>query len=251
MGWCIRSCAARSVGPLPRNEPVDNAGMTELILLRHGETDWNRELRFQGQVDVPLNAVGHTQAQRLAQRLAAEPVHHLVSSDLLRTRQTAQPILELARTAQSPSLVTDAMLREQNFGRIDGMRVEDIKTQHADVWAGWTQFQSDYAVPDGESTRQFHTRVMDAMHRLAAAYAGQTLVVVTHGGVLDMLYRTVHGLGLNGPRQSTIPNAGYNRVRFDGNRFDILHWADTTHLDGMPPQPVYDQTRIAVATSTV
>lgn len=222
--------------------------MTEFILLRHGETDWNRELRFQGQVDVPLNAVGHTQAQRLAQRLAVEPVHHLVSSDLLRTRQTAQPILDLARTAQAPSLVTDAMLREQNFGRIDGMRVEDIKTQHADVWAGWTQFQSDYAVPDGESTRQFHTRVMDAMHRLAAAYAGQTLVVVTHGGVLDMLYRTVHGLGLNGPRQSTIPNAGYNRVRFYGNRFDILHWADTTHLDGMPPQPVYDQTRIAAST---
>ena len=251
MGWCIRSCAARSAGPLPKNEPADNAGMTELILLRHGETDWNRELRFQGQVDVPLNAVGHTQAQRLAQRLAAEPVHHLVSSDLLRTRQTAQPILELARTAQSPSLVTDAMLREQNFGRIDGMRVEDIKTQHADVWAGWTQFQSDYAVPDGESTRQFHTRVMDAMHRLAAAYAGQTLVVVTHGGVLDMLYRTVHGLGLNGPRQSTIPNAGYNRVRLDAGTFSILNWADTTHLEGLPPQPVYDQSRIAVATTTV
>ena len=219
--------------------------MTEFILLRHGETDWNRELRFQGQVDVPLNATGHAQAQRLAQRLAAEPVHHIVSSDLLRTRQTAQPILGLAPLAQSPALVTDAMLREQNFGRIDGMRVEDIKSQHADVWAGWTQFQSDYAVPDGESTRQFHARVMDAIHRLAAVYAGQTLVVVTHGGVLDMLYRTVHGLGLNGPRQSTIPNAGYNRVRFDGNRFAILHWADTTHLDGMPPQPVYDQTRVA------
>ena len=249
MGWCIRSCAARSVGPLPRNEPVDNAGMTELILLRHGETDWNRELRFQGQVDVPLNAVGHAQAQRLAQRLAAEPVHHIVSSDLLRTRQTAQPILGLAPLAQSPELVTDAMLREQNFGRIDGMRVEDIKTQHADVWAGWTQFQSDYAVPDGESTRQFHTRVMDAIHRLAAAYAGQTLVVVTHGGVLDMLYRTVHGLGLNGPRQSTIPNAGYNRVRLDAGNFSILNWADTTHLEGLPPQPVYDQARVAATPS--
>ena len=54
--------------------------MTELILLRHGETDWNRELRFQGQVDVPLNATGHAQARRLAQRLLAEPIHHLVSS---------------------------------------------------------------------------------------------------------------------------------------------------------------------------
>lgn len=220
--------------------------MTEFILLRHGETDWNRELRFQGQVDVPLNAIGHAQAQRLAQRLAAEPVQHLVSSDLLRTRQTAQPILDLAPPARFPALVTDAMLREQNFGHIDGMRVEDIKTRHADVWAGWTRFQSDYVVPGGESTRQFHARVMDAMQRLAAVHTGQTLVVVTHGGVLDMVYRTVHGLGLNGPRQSTIPNAGYNRVRFDRGTFDILDWADTAHLEGLPAQPVYDQRRVVL-----
>ncbi len=218
--------------------------MTEFILLRHGETDWNRELRFQGQVDVPLNTTGHAQAERLARRLGEKSVHHLISSDLLRTRQTAQPILETAMATQMQSLVTDATLREQNFGRIDGMRVEDIKTEHADVWAGWTEFQSDYAVPDGESTRQFHDRVMSALQRLAATHSGQTLVVVTHGGVLDMVYRTVRGLGLNGPRQSTIPNAGYNRVRFDGGIFDILDWADTAHLDGLPPQPVYDQTQV-------
>lgn len=224
--------------------------MTELILLRHGETDWNRELRFQGQVDVPLNAVGHAQAQRLAQRLAGETVHHLVSSDLVRTRQTAQPIVQQLHPTQTLDMVTNAMLREQNFGSVDGMRVEDIKTQHADVWAGWTQFQADFVIPGGESTRQFHARVIAAIAQLATQHPEQTLVVVTHGGVLDMVYRTAQGLGLNGPRQSAIPNAGYNRVRFDGSRFDILHWADTTHLEGMPAQPVYDQTRIAVEIST-
>ena len=223
--------------------------MTELILLRHGETEWNRELRFQGQVDVPLNATGHAQAQRLAQRLVGEPIDHLVSSDLSRARQTADPFARQVQASRGIGLDVDAALREQAFGRIDGMRVEDIKRDHADVWAGWTQFQSDYAVPDGESTRQFHARVMDAIHRLAAVYAGQTLVVVTHGGVLDMLYRTVHGLGLNGPRQSTIPNAGYNRVRLDAGTFSILNWADTTHLEGLPPQPVYDQARVAATPS--
>ena len=65
--------------------------MTELILIRHGETDWNRELRFQGQIDVPLNDTGHAQAQRVAMQLAGESVQHLVSSDLLRARQTAMP----------------------------------------------------------------------------------------------------------------------------------------------------------------
>lgn len=218
--------------------------MTELILLRHGETDWNRELRFQGQVDVPLNAVGHAQAERLAQRLAGEPVHHLVSSDLVRTRQTAQPIVRQLLPTLVLDTVTDAMLREQNFGSVDGMRVADIRAQHADVWDGWTQFQADFVIPGGESTRQFHARVMAAVQRLVKAHPGQTLVVVTHGGVLDMVYRTALGLGLNGPRQSAIPNAGYNRVRCDGDVFKILHWADTLHLDGMPPQPVYNQTAV-------
>ena len=219
--------------------------MTELILLRHGETEWNRELRFQGQVDVPLNATGHVQAQRLAQRLAAEPIDHLVSSDLSRARQTADPFARQVQVSRGIGLDVDAALREQAFGRIDGMRVEDIKRDHADVWAGWMQFQSDYVVPDGESTRQFHTRVMAALWQLVASHPGRTLAVVTHGGVLDMVFRTARGLGLEGPRQSAIPNAGISRVRMHDGVVELLQWADTAHLEGMPAQPVYDQQRLA------
>ena len=219
--------------------------MTELILLRHGETEWNRELRFQGQVDVPLNATGHAQAQRLAQRLAGEPIDHLVSSDLSRARQTADPFARQVQASRGIGLEVDAALREQAFGRIDGMRVEDIKRDHADVWAGWTQFQSDYVVPDGESTRQFHTRVMAALWQLVASHPGRTLAVVTHGGVLDMVFRTARGLGLEGPRQSAIPNAGISRVRMQDGVVELLQWADTAHLEGMPAQPVYDQQRLA------
>ena len=219
--------------------------MTELILLRHGETEWNRELRFQGQVDVPLNATGHAQAQRLAQRLAGEPIDHLVSSDLSRARQTADPFARQVQASRGIGLDVDAALREQAFGRIDGMRVEDIKRDHADVWAGWTQFQSDYVVPDGESTRQFHTRVMAALWQLVASHPCRTLAVVTHGGVLDMVFRTARGLGLEGPRQSAIPNAGISRVRMQDGVVELLQWADTAHLEGMPAQPVYDQQRLA------
>jgi 2,3-bisphosphoglycerate-dependent phosphoglycerate mutase len=214
--------------------------MTELILIRHGETDWNRELRFQGQVDVPLNAVGHEQARRLAQRLAGEKVHQLYQSDLTRTVQTAQPVAsELALPG-----ISDATLREQAFGRVDGMRVDDIKLQYPEAWEGWLRFDADYAMPEGETTRQFHARVMDAVRRLAVAHPGQTLLVVTHGGVLDMIYRTARALGLNGPRQSDIPNAGVNRVRLQGDRIDILDWADVRHLADMPAQPVYDQRKL-------
>lgn len=215
--------------------------MTELILIRHGETDWNRELRFQGHVDVSLNATGLEQARRLAARMAGERAAALYASDLLRARQTAQPI----GTQLELNPFTEAGLREQSFGRVDGMRVDDIKTQLPEAWEGWLRFEEDYAMPEGESTRQFHARVMDAVQRVAAAHPDQTVVIVTHGGVLDMIYRTARSLGLSGPRQSEIPNAGFNRVRMRSDGIDILNWAETQHLADLPPQPVYDQIKLA------
>ena len=222
--------------------------MTELILVRDGETDWNRELRFQGQVDVPLNATGREQARRVAQRLLAARfgVEHLVCSDLLRTRQTAEPAAQALLPHLSLDAVGDPGLREQNFGIVDGLRVQDVKTEHAEAWERWVRFEADYGMPGGETTRQFHTRVMDAVQRIAQQYAGKTVLVVTHGGVLDMVWRTAQGLGLDGPRQSDIPNAGLNRVRVQGGAIEVLHWADTRHLQDLPAQPVYDQTKLVV-----
>jgi 2,3-bisphosphoglycerate-dependent phosphoglycerate mutase len=200
--------------------------MTELILIRHGETDWNRELRFQGQIDVPLNATGHEQARRIGLRLAQEDVHTLVCSDLMRAQQTALPVTQNRPSKQALQPILDVALREQSFGVIEGLLVADIKAQFPDEWAQWMQFDADYAFAGGESVRQFHTRV---------------LAVVTHGGVLDMIYRSAKALPLSGPRQSLIPNAGLNRVRIEGEAINILEWADIEHLSDMPPQPVYDQ----------
>lgn len=222
--------------------------MTELILIRHGETDWNRELRFQGHVDVPLNATGHEQARRLAERLAADRpvVHHLICSDLIRTQQTATPSLQVLFPQARIDTLTDSALREQAFGVVDGKRVDDVKLEHADAWAQWLRFEADYAMPGGETTRQFHSRVMDAVRRIALEHTGKTVMVVTHGGVLDMIWRTARGTGLDGPRQSDIPNAGFNRVRVEGDVVEVLDWADVRHLADLPAQPVYDQTKLVV-----
>lgn len=219
--------------------PIDGS-MTEFVLVRHGETDWNRELRFQGHVDVGLNAIGLEQARRLAARLAGEPAAHLYASDLLRAQQTARPVAEQLGLAG----VAQAALREQAFGVVDGMRVDDIKLQHPQAWEGWLRFHEDYCMPGGETTRQFHARVMEAVHRIAADHRGATVVVVTHGGVLDMVYRTARGLPLGGPRQSQIPNAGVSRVIVRASGIEILSWAETAHLADLPAQPVYDQLKL-------
>jgi 2,3-bisphosphoglycerate-dependent phosphoglycerate mutase len=217
------------------------AAMTELILVRHGETDWNRELRFQGHVDVALNAIGHEQARRVAARLAGEPVRHLYVSDLIRAQQTAHPV---AQQLQLHSIVEPA-LREQSFGAVDGMRVDDIKAQHPQAWEAWLRFHEDYCMPGGETMREFHARVMAAVRRIAADHRDATVVIVTHGGVLDMIYRTARALPLGGPRQSQIPNAGVSRVAVRDTAFEILSWADTSHLADLPPQPVYEQRKPA------
>lgn len=217
--------------------------MTELILIRHGETDWNRQLRFQGHIDIGLNEVGLEQARRVGLRLANEKAHRVYASDLLRARQTAEPVgLNLKL-----DVVGDVALREQSFGCVEGLTVDEIKARHPEAWAGWLRFDENYCMPEGETTRQFHARVMDALNRLAAAHRGETVIVVTHGGALDMVYRTARSLGLNGPRQSDIPNAGINRVRMRDGGVDILAWADTAHLADLPAQPVYDQKKLVAA----
>ena len=206
--------------------------MTEVILIRHGETDWNVQGRFQGQIDVPLNALGQRQAARMAERLAQERVEVFYCSDLLRTRQTAEPAALKIGLPAAP----DAGLREQHFGILEGMSFDEVQAQHPQHLAQWLRHDPDYALPDGESVRRFHARVVGAVQALANRHAGQTLAVVTHGGVLDMLFRTVHGLPLQGPRESSIPNAGLNRLRVEGDRIEIVDWADDAHLAGLAEQ---------------
>ena len=223
--------------------------MTDFILIRHGETDWNRQLRFQGQLDVPLNAMGVEQARRVGERLTHEFADHLIASDLLRTQQTAAPISRFRPVQSALVAQLNAGLREQSFGKLEGMSVPEIQASLPDVWTRWIEFDADYTVEGGETARQFHARVMQAMSTLAQTHPGKTLVVVTHGGVLDMIYRSAQAQILSGPRVAEIPNGGINRVRSVERKgslnFDIIDWADTRHLDDMAAQPVYDQLKLA------
>lgn len=207
--------------------------MTDFIFIRHGETDWNRQQRFQGQIDVPLNDLGQAQARRLGARMAEEPAEHLICSDLQRAQQTAAPLAAAWQAA--PVLLPG--LREQCFGVLEGLDVPTIKARHPELWLQWLEHRADFALPGGENLRQFHARVMDAVKHLAEQHPGRRLAVVTHGGVLDMLWRTANGLPLSGLRTCDIPNTGLNHLRWRQGTLDILRWADASHLEGLPEQP--------------
>lgn len=203
--------------------------MLQLRLIRHGQTDWNLQSRFQGQVDVPLNALGLTQAQRLAMRLKVEPAEPLVVSDLLRTRQTAQAIEPMWSVQAHPS----AAWREQSFGILEGMVAQDIAQQYPKEWQQWLSYRSDYAPPGGESMCMLDARIRQAVRDVVNWCAQERVpscTVVTHGAVLDVIWRWSHGLDLDGPRKCPIPNVGLNTVRTDGEVMQLVQWADDAHI---------------------
>jgi 2,3-bisphosphoglycerate-dependent phosphoglycerate mutase len=152
--------------------------VTTLLLVRHGETDWNAERRWQGHADVPLNARGLEQAHALAEQLAAEPLDAIYSSDLSRARDTAAVVGERVGV----DVVVDADLREIDVGPIEGLTGEE-----AGSFDGW----------QGEPKEAHAERVLRAVQRIAERHPGQRVLVVTHGGSL----RRVHEhLGLeSGP----------------------------------------------------
>jgi len=180
--------------------------MIDLWLVRHGETDWNRELRFQGHLDAPLNALGMRQAQRLGEHLAQAQPRPLLASDLLRTRQTAEP---LAGQWQTPAL-PDRLWREQAFGVIEGLTLEEVRERHPEIVQGWRTHDPDFAPSGGESRRQFHARVMQAVQALVERCrqeGWQSPVVVSHGGVLDMVYRSATGQSPTAHREAETAKA--------------------------------------------
>ena len=202
--------------------------MTEFLIVRHGETVWNREHRIQGQRNSALSPTGERQALATGQRLKAAGGVRLVSSDLGRTLQTAQPIAD----ATGLTIETDARLRERAFGIFEGSTLDEIRTRDSAAHARWQAREPAYAMPDGESLIALQTRAqacLDAIANQAPSVAGK-IIIVTHGGVLDVLYRTAARLALDAPRTWPLLNSSVNRIAIDASGWRVVTWGDVAHL---------------------
>jgi probable phosphoglycerate mutase len=204
--------------------------MTEIFLIRHGETAWNAERRLQGHLDIPLNAEGERQAAALARALADEKFDAIVSSDLGRARSTAQAVA----SAQGMPLSTDPALRERCFGAFEGLLYEELEARFPEAHAQWRARDPHARYPDGErraeTFAEFAQRAVDAVIRIAEAHRGQRIALFSHGGVLDCVYRAAHGMDISAPRNFDVLNAAINHLRWDGEKLQVLRWSDNAHL---------------------
>lgn len=202
---------------------------TSLILVRHGQTEWNVAGRIQGHRDSPLTALGERQALALAPRLAGESIDAVYASDLGRARRTA----ELLVPHRLANIRWHTGLRERAFGVAEGNTYAQIADEHPAMFSREQETDPHYAPEGGESRQQHLDRVRTTLESLAQAHAGGSLLIVTHGGVLSCVYRWLHGIPAAAPHPIDIPNVGYNRILFDGESWKVEVWGDTAHLDAL------------------
>ena len=202
---------------------------TRLVAIRHGQTAWNAEWRLQGQTDIPLDAMGRLQAGRLADALRHEGLVAVVSSDLARALDTAHA---LAGPLGLPVRV-DTGLRERHFGMLEGQVRGDIAQRWPDLARRWHAREPDFAPPGAETLIDFNQRCLAAVRRQAQDHEGGAIAVVSHGGVLDCLYRAATGLALDLPRTWPMGNAAIHRLLHTGQGLSLTGWNDTAHLLGL------------------
>ena len=204
---------------------------TRIIAVRHGETAWNVDTRIQGQLDIELNERGHWQAQRVGQALADETISRVYSSDLKRAQATAQAIARHNRHLGQAQVHLHPGLRERAFGKFEGHTYAHIESTWPEESLRWRQREPDFAPDGGETPTQVMERVSAAVQSLAHAHLGEQIVLVAHGGVLDMLYRLATQQTVRAPRTWDLGNTAINRLLWTPQSLTLVGWADTRHLD--------------------
>ncbi len=195
-------------------------------MVRHGETAWNAEGRVQGQLDIPLSEVGQAQARAVAAALEGERFDAIYASDLVRVRQTAEP----AARRFGLEVRLDERLRERHYGSFQGYTYADAKVKFPEDYARFRAKDPEFAFGTGESLVAFHARCISFLEALHQEAPGRSLLVFTHGGVLEMAYRHATGRGLSSARDFEIPNAALNYLVIAPGRWSVLAWAEIGHL---------------------
>ena len=202
---------------------------TRICIIRHGETDWNVEKRIQGQIDIPLNSTGRAQALAMAFHAAHHNFHAIYSSDLGRAMETAQGL------AERLGLEVKALpqLRERHFGIFQSLTAAEGAEKHPEAHVRYAARDPEYDFEAGETLHALSTRIIEGIEWMARHHVDQTIAAISHGGVLDIIYRKATGRTLEAPRDFKIPNCALNWFRIDAHGWHVETWGDRQHLENV------------------
>jgi len=198
-----------------------------LLLIRHGETVWNLERRCQGFSDIPLSETGERQAESLARLLSSEKISGIYSSDLVRSKRTADIIAAPHRIM----VKMDVRLRELNQGELEGLSLAEMLAGHPELLKRWMQAPADVEMPGGESLRSLQARAWRATEEIVRRHPEGTSIIVAHNLCSLSIICKAIGLGLNKFRSLRIENGSVSELEFGPRGAVLVRINDTAHLD--------------------
>ena len=196
----------------------------KLILVRHGETLWNRENRIQGRTDVELSDLGRMQVEKLAHSLNGEQIDAIYSSPLKRAYETAKAIARL----QSIDIRVECDLQELNHGDFESITVQELKEKHSLFVKQWMEDPSSVVMPNGESLSQVQVRAWDVIRTIIGT--SQDSIVVSHGMAIMAILCKIQNVSLSQGKQAFVNMASKTVVRFENGQGVVEVFNDTSHL---------------------
>ena len=199
---------------------------TEIILIRHGETEWNSQQRMQGHSNSDLSSVGQAQIQALGQWMKNVPFDIIYSSDSLRAKQTAEAITQFS----GHELKIDLRLREKNLGIFEGLTSEEARERHPEVFRLFKTAGSKYVIDEGESTQQLQNRALEIIYEIRIKHPEERILLVTHGGFIRVVMKHSLGLSLETPTRFLIRNTGVFRLLWE-EKWIVSQMGGVSHLE--------------------
>ena len=199
---------------------------TEIILIRHGETEWNSQQRMQGHSNSDLSSVGQAQIQALGEWMKNVPFDHIYSSDSLRAKQTAEAITQFS----GHELKIDLRLREKNLGVFEGLTSEEARERHPEVFRLFKTAGSKYVIDEGESTQQLQDRALEIVDEIRIKHLEERVLLVTHGGFIRVVMKHSLGLSLETPTRFLIRNTGVFRLVWE-DKWIVSQMGGVSHLE--------------------
>lgn len=201
------------------------ADKKEIILIRHGETEWNKVRKYQGHMDIELNDWGRQQAGEAAKELANLDIDYFACSDLKRARETA----EIIASFHNNNIKEFKELREMNFGEWEGKGFKEIKNDYPEDFQKWIEDPIKFSPPAGENLKEFQDRVLEGFNTILENGFDRN-AIVTHGGVIMVFLATILEMPLINYRKFEVANTGITRVNLYDNSYVLKEFNSQSHM---------------------
>lgn len=199
----------------------------KIIMVRHGETIWNKEKRIQGNSDSPLTEYGIMQAEKTGKKLTTENIDEIYSSNLGRAMRTAEIINKYLALDIKPL----SGLRERKYGILEGITFSDLSVKYPEIKEKLYSHDSEYKIPEGESFTEFAERVFNCINNIVRSTNSKTILLIVHGGVIESFFYKVMQLPLNQKRNFSLFNSSINKFSFIDDGWILDTWGSIEHLD--------------------